>query len=110
MKTLIADIETDGLLEDLTKIHCIGIKELGSHETLLFADEDGYRPISEALEQLDTADQIVMHNGIGFDYPAILRVYGRSATFAREKIYDTLVASRFFTPEKRSHSLEALGF
>ena len=109
MKILIADIETDGLLPDLTKCHCLAIKEKNKDARIeLYADVEGYNPISEGLRRLRGADILVMHNGIGFDRPALFRIYGRDA-FGKAPIYDTLVSSRFFHQSKRSHSLAALG-
>lgn len=112
MKILIADIEADALLPDLSKCHCFGVKEFGKNEVdprrTIYADHAGYRPISEALERLSDADVIVMHNGIGYDAPAIVQLYGSDA-IRGYKIYDTLVASRFKNPTQRAHSLGYLG-
>ena len=112
MKILIADIEADALLPDLSKCHCFGIKEFGKNEVdprrTIYADHAGYRPISEALERLSDADLIVMHNGIGYDAPAIVQLYGSDA-ISPGKVYDTLVASRFKNPTQRAHSLGYLG-
>lgn len=109
MKILIADIETDGLLPTLTKCHCLAIKEWKSDAgTIVYADARGYRPISEGISRLAGADVLVFHNGIGFDAAAIVQLYGRGSIDVG-KIYDTMVASRFRNPEKRSASLAALG-
>ncbi len=112
MKILIADIEADALLPDLSKCHCFGIKEFGKNEVdprrTIYADHAGYRPISEALERLSDADLIVMHNGIGYDAPVIIQLYGSDA-ISPGKVYDTLVASRFKNPTQRAHSLGYLG-
>ena len=79
MKILIADIEADALLPDLSKCHCFGLKEFGKNEVdprrTIYADHAGYRPISEALERLSDAYLIVMHNGIGYDAPSIIQLY-----------------------------------
>ena len=108
MQILIADIETDGLLPTLSKCYCLAIKEMSADEVELYADAAGYRPITEGLSRLSGADVIVMHNGYGFDAPAIVQLYGRDAINGTQ-IYDTLVASRYFAPQRRSHSLAALG-
>ncbi len=109
MKILIADIETDGLLPTLTQCHCLAIKEWKSDAgTIIYADARGYRPISEGISRLAGGDVLVFHNGIGFDAPAIVQLYGRGSIDVG-KIYDTMVASRFRNPEKRSASLAALG-
>ena len=109
MKILIADIETDGLLPTLTKCHCLAIKEWKSDAgTIVYADARGYRPISEGISRLAGGDVLVFHNGIGFDAPAIVQLYGRGSIDV-SKVYDTMVTSRFRYPEKRSASLAYLG-
>lgn len=106
MKVLVADIETDGLIASV--IHCIGIKDIERDTNLIYADHPGYPPISKALEEFQKADRIVFHNGLAFDAPTIIRLYGDSALDPR-KVFDTLVASRLLSVEKQSHSLAALG-
>jgi len=109
MEILIFDIETDGLLPDLTKCHCLAIKEMTNDGVELYADAEGYSPITEGLSRLNGADMLVAHNGLGFDIPALLRIYEGTFRFAGDEVFDTLVASRFFNQEKRGHSLAALG-
>ena len=108
MKALIADIETDGLQAKI--IHCIGLKPLWEKEveTTIYADQPNHSPISEAFKKFEEADRIVFHNGLAFDVPTIIRLYGDSA-LDQTKVFDTLVASRLLSVEKQSHSLAALG-
>ena len=109
MEILIADIETNGLLPDLTNIHCLAIKEMKTNaRTELYANARGYSPILEGIRRLVRSDIAVFHNGIGFDIPAIVQVYGREAVEGITT-YDTLVGSRYFHPERHSHSLASLG-
>ena len=109
-----ADADTNSRHRDgraaaqLSKCHCLAIKEMSADGVELYADVAGYRPIAEGLSRLSGADVIVMHNGFGFDVPAIVQLYGRSAINGTQ-VYDTLVASRYFAPQRRSHSLAALG-
>ncbi len=73
---LVFDIETNGInnfitLDGLKTIHCISIKDFWTGENI------GYKPnqIEEALDRLREADYIVGHNIIGFDIPAIKKMY-----------------------------------
>ena len=92
MKSIIVDIETDGLLTELTSIWCIAIKEIGG-ETLSFSDYDDSLPNnSEAIPYMEAADRIIGHNFIRFDGPAITKVL--KYTIPVTKIYDTLIMSR----------------
>lgn len=78
---LVADIETDGLLDTLTRLHCLVIREAGSRKILASCTDDpcglalGYRPVQEGLSLLSEADEIVFHNGIRFDLPALKKLY-----------------------------------
>jgi len=76
MKTLVFDIETDGLLDSLTKLHCMWVADPATGEIRGYSDEPGYTPINDGLAWLLTADVLVGHNVIGFDLPAITKVYG----------------------------------
>jgi len=75
MKVLVADCETNGLLPQLTKLHCLAFVDFSTGAVHSFADQPGHRPIEEGLRELEAADMTVWHNGIKFDIPAIRKVY-----------------------------------
>ena len=108
MTTLIADIETDGFLHQLTLCHCLAIKDTTEDAVTIYADHEGYRPISEGLSRLSGADCVVFHNGIGFDIPAIVRLYG-TGILDYSKVFDTLVGSRLKDSTRRGHSIKDYG-
>lgn len=95
---LVADIETDGFLHSLTKIHCLVLRERSGELVLSCTDDPrgrklGYASITEGLKLMAEADKIYLHNGIGFDIPAIQKVYP-GWTYSGELI-DTLVVAAF---------------
>lgn len=92
----------------MTKAHCLSIGTEELDDIILYADHDGYPPISEGLERMRVADRLVFHNGVGFDYPALCKLYGDDV-LPREKIFDTLILSRLIDPTLRGHSLNAWG-
>jgi len=119
MKTAVFDIETNGItdwstLSDLETVHCLVIKDgEGIHR---YQNHN----IMEGLIRLSEAECLVAHNGIGFDMPALHKLYG----FEHEKIIDTVVLARLCHPDLKnedykrsnfrrnligSHSLEAWG-
>lgn len=108
MTTLIADIETDGFLHQMTLCHCLAIKDKTEDDVTIYADHAGYRPISEGLSRLSRADCVVFHNGIGFDIPAIVRLYG-TGILDYSKVFDTLVGSRLKDSTRRGHSIKDYG-
>lgn len=89
---LIFDLETNGLLNDLTTIHCIGIHDLDTDETYVFNDTGAAQPISKGVQMLEDADAIVGHNVIGFDCPALQGIYPWFTP--PSTVADTLVLSR----------------
>ena len=108
MTTLIADIETDGFLHQLTLCHCLAIKDTTEDVVTIYADHEGYRPIHEGLSRLSRADCVVFHNGIGFDIPAIARLYG-TRIIDYSKVFDTLVGSRLKDSTRRGHAIKDYG-
>lgn len=101
MKQAIFDIETNGLLKDLTTIHCIAIQD-GKQSDRRVKSLKSYRPdqIEEALEVLENADEIIGHNIIGFDIPAIQKLYPQWKP--KGKVIDTLVLSRLIKADLMS--------
>lgn len=101
-----ADIETDGFLPDLTRVHCIVLVDLDTDEVHDFADQPGHRPISEGLELLAGADMLAFHNGIMFDVPALQKVYPGWEMLG--VLRDTLVLSRFVYPDIKKADFKLL--
>lgn len=94
--SLIFDLESNGLLDQLDTIHCIAISDTDSRDRRVNATKiyHGSQGITEALEMLAEADEIIGHNIIGFDIPALQKVYPEWQPKGR--ITDTLVLSRLF--------------
>ncbi len=123
---LVFDCETNGLLHDVSQIHCLAIYDSEKEETFVFNNNGGdCYPITEGLHWLNSADVIAGHNIIGYDIPVFRKVYPWFNTDA--DIVDTLVLSRLYHPnmmeiDKRRniprmplqlygrHSLEAYGY
>jgi len=125
MTTLIFDLETDGLLNDLTCIHCLVIYDLEADQTLVYNDQGNQEPIVRGIERLEDADTIVGHNIINYDLPVISKLYPWFQNTGR--VLDTLVLSRLYhadiltVDKKRNwkhmplqlygrHSLESYGY
>lgn len=89
---IVFDLETDGLLDSITKIHSLVLKNTQSGEVISCADQEGFIPIKRGLELLADADAICGHNIIKFDIPAIKKVF--PSWNHRGKVRDTLVISR----------------
>ena len=122
---IIFDLETDGLLHNVTTIHCLVIYDTEDDKLLVYNDQGDKDPIVRGINYLAQADQLVGHNIIGYDIPVIRKLY---PFFEPEgEVLDTLVMSRLFHPnmievdKKRNwqhmplklygrHSLESYGY
>ncbi len=88
MTTLIFDLESNGLLDTMDTIHSLVIKDLDSKKIFSYK----LSQCKTGLRQLADADEIVGHNILKFDIPAIQKVFP-DWTY-RGKAIDTLVCSR----------------
>lgn len=93
MTTYVFDCETNGLLDELDRVHSLVLKDVETGEIVSCAHHPDYRPIEDGVRMLMDADLIIAHNGIGFDVPALTKVYPWF-TIAPAKVRDTLVISR----------------
>ena len=96
--TIVFDLETNGLLHDLTRIHCLAIYDSTTDTVETYNDEKNNNKysISEGIGKLLVADTLVGHNIIGFDLPALSNLYNYFTPTAR--IVDTLLLSRLYHP------------
>lgn len=94
MSRLVFDLESNGLLHQLDTIHCIATLDTETGDRRKNATQIYHGPhgIKEALERLAEADEIIGHNIIAFDIPAIQKVYPEWQP--KGKVTDTLVLSR----------------
>ena len=95
MSNYVFDIETDGLLDGVTKIHCLAIQDMDTGYKKTFSSHDG--DIEAGLAALSMAGAIIGHNIISYDLPAIRKLYPGWKTEAR--IIDTLIMSRLYLPD-----------
>ena len=53
---IIFDLETNGLLPDVSKIHCLAMTVEGAQASQVFANEDQYDNLEQALEMMSDAE------------------------------------------------------
>ena len=94
---IIFDLETDGLLHDVTKIHCAVLHNTEDGTTIEYNDEGNCEPIVRAITLLDNAKQIAGHNVINYDIPVIKKLYPFFEP--QGEVIDTLVLSRLYHPD-----------
>ena len=122
MSTYVGDIESNGLLDTITKVHCIVLQDVDTKEVFSYGPEN----IQAGLDRMMDAEKLIFHNGIGYDFPALEKVYP-DFHVDRDRVIDTLVCTRLIwtnlsdtdsprvnagklEPRQRgSHSLDAWG-
>jgi hypothetical protein len=96
---IVFDIETDGLLEEATKIYCMSYTHKGTIFT--FTDYDDMR------YTLNLWDTLIGHNIIRYDIPVAERILG--IDLSRKLKIDTLALSWYLQPNRSKHGLEDYG-
>ena len=97
---IVFDIETDGL--DPTVVWVVATSDVDTGDRRVFVDKDEFK------DYLSQADEVIGHNIIGYDIPALEKLWG--VDFSELKITDTLVMSRLANPSNQGgHSLENWG-
>jgi hypothetical protein len=92
--TLIFDLETNGLFNDVTRIHCLAIYDTEAKQMLVYNDEGDTEPLTRGIQRLEDASEIVGHNIINYDLPVIRKLYPWFTNVGR--VLDTLVLSRIY--------------
>lgn len=96
-KRFIYDIETDGFLQRMTKIHCLVLWDIDARELLSFRNDghpDNARRLEAAVRMLDEAEYRAGHNIIKFDEPALAKLFPFFRPNRRGIVFDTLIATR----------------
>lgn len=128
---LIFDIETDGLLKNLKRLHCMCIYDTNT-DTMHRYDPDTIKQGITALQdEITHGGQICGHNIIAYDIPAIEKLYPEDFHITHSQqaqVIDTLVLARLIysnidvidlglmkagrlpRPLYKSHKLKAWGY
>ena len=122
---IIFDIEADGLVHDVSNIHCVVLYDTEEGQYHQYNDTGNTEPIIRAITRLEEADSIVGHNIINYDLRVIRKLYHFFSPVG--DVVDTLLLSRLYHPnlmevDKKQawkhmplqlygrHSLEAYGY
>ncbi|WP_234896563.1 DNA polymerase [Sinorhizobium meliloti] len=114
--TLVFDIETDGLIPEMTQVHSLVVKDANTGEVWSCSDnfwldpdtndEIAYVPIETGLRLLMEAGTVVGHNIIDFDIPAIQKIYPWFKP--KGTVRDTIVMSRLMYADMRDADFRQL--
>lgn len=106
------DIETNGFLDVLDRVHCCCVKNHTTGDIVSFTPDN----ISDLCSHLDTYSILIGHNCVGFDFPALRKVFGWEY---KGQVVDTVLMSRSQDLNRRNppgykgkapHSVEAWGY
>lgn len=103
MRACVFDIETDGLLDTVTRIWCATVFDVNTQEFISLDPSDVHR-LPSILSQYEMC---IGHNIVGFDFTVLKKFYN----FEYQGImFDTLIACRVLWPDMNGgHSLEMWG-
>lgn len=114
MRPILFDIEADGLLDTMTKVHCLVAKDLSTGEVTKFYDRQAgivKQPRDYSLrwvaEYFSYADILIGHNIIGYDndiledYLGVDCVYTGKDCKKGKRTIDTLVWSQTLNPDRK---------
>jgi len=99
MRFVPCDLEANGLLEDVTKIHCLGIEWYGEYKVT--------SEYSDIVKFFSGDYYFVMHNGLCYDRPLLKKIL--SLDIPHERFIDTLAISWALHPKREKHGLESWG-
>lgn len=103
MRYTIFDIETDGLLDSLTKLHCLVAHTYEDNQILA---ETVITNPWELANFLSCQSLLVGHNVKRYDFPAIEKLTGYKH---KGSVIDTLALSWYLYPNEAEHGLEVWG-
>lgn len=90
---LIFDLETDGLLDEVSKIHCLVIKDTQSGAVYTYLRDNMEDGITSLMDAAKHGEVISGHNVIKYDIAVIQKLYPWFKVDP-SKVFDTLVATR----------------
>ena len=97
--TTVFDIETDGLLDQMTKIHVLSYSD--DNKTVIHTHD-----YDEMREFFLTRKTLVGHNIVRFDIPAVEKLLGITV---EARLIDTLALSWYIHHDRLKHGLEGYG-
>ena len=99
---IIMDIETDGLLENVTKIHCLSYLNIDTDDKIVTLVD--YNEMKKLLSQDNL--EICGHNIIRYDIPVLEKLLNIKI---KARLIDSLALSWYLYPMKKKHGLEQWG-
>jgi DNA polymerase-1 len=98
-KFYVFDLESDGLYDKVTKIHCIVIYDITGQQTFSYGPDR----ITNAIAHLATADVLIGHNILFYDLAVLQKLHSFDC---KSRIIDTLICTRLIWPKEKLYELD----
>jgi DNA polymerase-1 len=93
---LVFDIEADGLLNTISKVHCLVVQDVDTNEVFKFV---GHKDIvRDGLPLLNKAEEVAGHNIVSYDLPALKKIFSWELN-ENVKVFDTLLVGKLSNPD-----------
>jgi DNA polymerase-1 len=102
MRVCVGDLEADGLLYEATTIHCGVFIDVNTEEVFKFKPNE----MQQMVAFLDTCDELIMHNGIMYDFPLLKKILKYEY---KGRKTDSLILSQLLFSERYQHGVDAWG-
>jgi DNA polymerase III epsilon subunit-like protein len=104
-KRLAFDIETNGFLETVDRLHCLVVRDLDTGDLVHSVRPGDPEALARAVHDLRTADLVVGHNIVAFDLPVLKKLGVLDAVQGR--VRDTMLIARILFPDvKKQHDFD----
>lgn len=97
-RILVFDAETDGLLHQVTTVHCVVVRDYDTGQRWVFRRNKREDTIHKLFALLDSAETIMGHNIVAYDIPMLELLFGWQP---QARIRDTLVLARLLFPDQK---------
>ena len=98
---LVFDLESDGLYDNVTVIHCIVIYDIQTKQVHHYGPDN----IPAAIDHLANADVLIGQNILFYDIPVLQKLFPDTAKF-RGRIIDTLICTQLIWPKEVLYDLD----
>jgi hypothetical protein len=103
MQYTVFDIETDGLLDSVTKIHCLSYRTFINGEEI---EKGSITDYNEIIDFITNQEILVGHNIVRYDIPVLEKILD---IHIKARLIDTLALSWYLYPTRIKHGLENWG-
>lgn len=103
MRFTVFDLESDGLLDTVSKIHCVSFQ---IYENTQFISKGSITDYDQMRRFFQSQENLVGHNIVKYDKRVLQKILGIDI---KAKLIDTLGLSYYIFPYRKKHGLEGWG-